>query len=121
MGPGTLLFPSYRSGREAMVQNIQKVVNAVAKRAGWKNGEITPKMFRHTYISARVQTTVNGAPIAAFQVAREVGHTSTSMIEKVYGHLGQVQHRSKVVEYRVAQHRQAVAALRHALRHAGAR
>ncbi len=27
------------------------------------------------------------------------------MVRKVYGHLGQVRHRAKVVEYRVGQHR----------------
>ena len=49
-------------------------------------------------------------------VAREVGHSSTAMIEKVYGHLGQIQHRSEVVEYRVRQHRKAIARLRQTLR-----
>ena len=101
-----------------MLTDWRKLLDAVATRAGWKRGEIVPKMFRHTYISARIQTTQGGAPVAAFTVAKEVGHSSTAMIEKVYGHLGQVQHRSKVVEYRVAQHKQAVAKLRHALRHA---
>src|SRR6266567_4643333 len=70
------------------------------------------QILRHTYISARIQTTQNGAPVAAFTVAREVGHSSTAMIEKVYGHLGQIQHRSAVVEYRVRQHKQAIARLR---------
>jgi integrase len=121
MGGGTLLFPSYHARVEAMVTNVQKPVNAVAERAGWKRGEITPKMFRHTYISARIQTTQHGKPVAAYTVAREVGHSSTAMIEKTYGHLGEVQHRSTVVEYRVEQHKQAVARLRHALRHAAGR
>ena len=114
MAGGTLLFPSFRTGQEAMLTDIRKLVDAVAIRAGWKAGEITTKMFRHTYISARIQTTQNGAPVAAFTVAREVGHSSTAMIEKVYGHLGQVQHRSEVVEYRTKQHKKAVARLRQA-------
>jgi hypothetical protein len=29
-------------------------------------------------------------------------------VEKVYGHLGTIRHRSEVVEYRVAQHEQAL-------------
>ncbi len=33
------------------------------------------------------------------------------MIEKVYGHLGQTRHRSKHVEYRVEQHKQAIRTL----------
>lgn len=124
MGGGTLLFPSCRTGQQAMLTDFRKLLDAVAKRAGWKAGEITPKMFRHTYISARIQTTDHGAPVAAFTVAREVGHSSTAMIEKVYGHLGQTRHRSKFVEYRVEQHKQAVkdllksrAGVRHTLRH----
>jgi len=115
MGGGTLLFPSYRTGQGAMLTDIRKLIDGVAKREGWKSGEITPKMFRHTYISARIQTTQNGAPVAAFTVAREVGHSSTAMIEKVYGHLGQIQHRSEPVEYRVRQHRYAIARLRQML------
>ncbi len=111
LGGGTLLFPSFRTGHEAMLTDFRKLLDAVAKLAGWKKGEITSKMFRHTYISARIQTTHNGEPVAAFTVAREVGHSSTAMIEKVYGHLGQA-HRSKVVEYRVEQHKQAIRALR---------
>src|SRR5439155_3111147 len=105
---GTLLFPSFRTGQEAMLTDVRKLLDAVATRAGWKKGDITPKMFRHTYISARIQTTEDGAPVAAFTVAKEVGHTSTAMIEKVYGHLGSARHRSKYVEYRSEQHKQAI-------------
>src|SRR5436309_14621921 len=101
-----------------MVTDVRKVLDAVAKRAGWTQGEITTKMFRHTYISARIQTTDSGAPVAAFTVAREVGHSSTAMLEKVYGHLGQVQRRSNVVEYRSSQPKQAIGdqEVRHTLR-----
>ena len=94
-----------------MLTDVRKLLDTVAKSAGWKAGEITPKMFRHTYISARIQTTENGAPVAAFTVAKEVGHSSTAMIEKVYGHLGQVRHRAKYVEYRVEQHKPAIRTL----------
>ena len=45
-----------------------------------------------------------GAPVAAWTVAKELGHTGTAMIEKTYGHLGEVRHRSEAVEYRVEQH-----------------
>ena len=57
-----------------------------------------------SYITARLQTLDRGAPISSWTVAGEVGHSSTDM-EDVYGHLGQVRHRAKVVEYRVAQHK----------------
>ena len=105
MGPGTLLFPSYRTGEEAMVTDFRKLLDAIGERAGWKGGEIRSKMFRHTYITARLQTTDHGAPVSTWTVAREVGHNSTDMIDRVYGHLGTVRHRSKVMEYRVKQHR----------------
>ena len=42
--------------------------------------------------------------MAAWTVAKELGHTGTAMIEKTYGHLGEVRHRADVVEYRVEQH-----------------
>ena len=37
-------------------------------------------------------------------MAKDSGHSGTAMIEKSYGHLGEVRHRSEVVEYRVEQH-----------------
>ena len=46
MGAGTLLFPSFRTKHEAMLTDVRKLLDAVAKQAGWKKGEITPKMFR---------------------------------------------------------------------------
>jgi hypothetical protein len=46
----------------------------------------------------------HGAPIAAYTVAREVGHSGTAMIERTYGHLAQARHRAEAVEYRVEQH-----------------
>ena len=45
-----------------------------------------------------------GAPVAAWTVAKELGHSGTAMIEKTYGHLGEVRHRADAVEYRVEQH-----------------
>jgi hypothetical protein len=48
-------------------------------------------------------------------VMREMGHASLDMVQRVYGHLGEIRHRSPVVEFRVANHvdqlRDAVAAL----------
>ena len=38
-------------------------------------------------------------------LAREVGHSSTDVIEKTYGPLGQIRRCSEAVEYRVEQHR----------------
>lgn len=102
--PSQLLFPSYRTGREAMVTDFHRLLDAVAERAGWKPGEIRSKMFRHTYCAARLQTLDRGAPVSVYTVARELGHGGESMVRRVYGHLGHVRHRVEVVEYRVHQH-----------------
>ncbi len=67
-------------------------------------GEIRSKMFRHTYCAARRQTLDGGAPVSTFTVAREMGHGGEAMVRLVYGHLGQVRHRSEAVEYRTEQH-----------------
>jgi integrase len=109
MGGGTLLFPAFLKGQEAMLDNIpRKSLNAIAKRAGWKSGEITSKWFRRTYASARLQTVEHGAWVSPFTVAKELGHGSLAMVMKIYGQLGQFRHRSKVVKDRVEQHRKAV-------------
>jgi hypothetical protein len=46
--------------------------------------------------------------VSPFTVGKELGHGGTSMVERVYSHLGQVRHRSDVVEYRIEQHREAL-------------
>ena len=102
--PSRLLFPSYRTGAETMLTDFRKLLDAVAVRAGWNAGEITPKMFRHTYASARLQTMDHGAPVSIFTVSRELGHGSEALVKRIYGHLGTLRHRARVVEYRVEQH-----------------
>ena len=49
-----------------------------------------------------------GAPVSPYTVGQELGHGGTSMVERVYAHLGQVRHRSEVVEFRIEHHREAV-------------
>jgi integrase len=94
-----LLFPSpVQDG--AMVVELRKQLDAVAERAGWKSGEIRTKAFRHTYCAARLQTLDGAAPISPFTVAREMGHGGMALVNRVYGHLGTVRHRSQHVEYR---------------------
>jgi integrase len=102
-----LLFPSDRAGEgPSMLTDARKLLDAVAERAGWKAGEIRTKMFRHTYCAARLQCLDRGAPIALYTVAKEMGHGGDSMVRRVYGHLGQVRHRSEAVEYRIEQHQE---------------
>ena len=122
--PGTLLFPSFRTGGEAMLTDVRKLLDRVAARAGLleplvdsesggqsrgearghtrKGGHaVRTRMFRHTYCSARLQTLDGGRPVAEYTVASELGHGSEDMIRKVYAHLGLIRHRSDVVEYRL--------------------
>ncbi len=42
--------------------------------------------------------------MSTFTLARELGHTGVHLVERIYGHLGEVRHRSEVVEFRVEQH-----------------
>ena len=89
-----------------MVSDFRKALDLVAERAGWRPGEVRSKAFRHTYCAARLQTLDGGAPVSTFTVAREMGHGGLSLVNRVYGHLGDVRHRSANVEYRVEQHKQ---------------
>jgi integrase len=106
--PGQLLFPSPKLSGEGMITDTRKALDAIGKRVGWNAGEIRTKMFRHTYCATRLQTVDRGAPVSEYTVAKEMGHGGTSLVRRVYGHLGQVRHRSEVMEYRVEQHQEAL-------------
>jgi integrase len=103
-----LLFPSRRGKAAAkgdkMVHDTRKALDSIGERAGWKPGEIRSRIFRTTYATTRLQTLDNGAPVAVWTVSRELGHASTAMLERIYGKLGMVRHRSEVVEFRAEQH-----------------
>ncbi len=107
--PGRLLFPSYRSGKERMMVELRKILDGVAQLAGWKAGEVRCKMLRHTFTAARLQCLDRGAPISVYTVARELGHGGEQMVRRIYGHLGEVRHRSEDLEYRVDPSRKEVA------------
>lgn len=102
---GELLFPSPRGVEEAMITDLRKALDAAALPAGFAKGKIRTKVLRHTYCSARLQTLDGGAPVSEFTVAKEMGHGGFSLVRNIYGHLGRIRHRSDVVEYHVAQHR----------------
>lgn len=104
---GGLLFPAPRP-EGGMVNDFRRALDIIAERAGWKPGEVRSKMFRHTYCAARLQTLDHGAAVSVFTVARELGHGGDALVKRVYGHLGEVRHRSEVVEYRVEQHGRAL-------------
>ncbi|MEX0912248.1 MAG: tyrosine-type recombinase/integrase, partial [Gemmatimonadota bacterium] len=109
-GLGSLLFPSNRGGEESMIRDLRKSLDRIGKRAGFPAGHIRMHMLRHTYTAARIQTLDRGAPLALYTVARELGHSSTNMIEDRYGHLHDraVLGGSEVVEYRVEHHREKI-------------
>jgi hypothetical protein len=75
----------------------------------WRGTPVRTRIFRHTYCSARLQTLDRGHPVNTFTVRCELGHGSDDMVNKVHSHLGDVRHRSDVVEYRVSQHLEALA------------
>jgi len=95
-----LLFPSTnRAGATIMVRDFRKALAVVAKAAKLDTARITPKVFRHTYCAARLQSLDNGQPVSAWTVKTELGHGSLAMVERVYGHLGQTRDRTEGVEY----------------------
>ena len=50
----------------------------------------------------------HGAPISLYQASREMGHGFEEMVRRGYAHLASVRHRSKVVEFRIEQHENAL-------------
>ena len=60
--------------------------------------------FRHSYCAAGLQLLDHGAPISPYTVAKWLGHGGTALVNRVYGHLGEVRHRSEHLEFRVEQH-----------------
>lgn len=115
-GLGALLFSSTRGKEESPIRDIRKGLDQIATRAGWTEGEIRTKVFRHTYCAARLQTLDQGAPVSPFTIAREMGHGGTRLVERIYGHLGTIRHRSEVVEYRIEHHKEALGDRLRALR-----
>ena len=101
-----LLFPSHQG--PGMIRDLRKTLDAVGERAGFAAGEIRTKRLRHTFCAAALQVVDRGAPISPWTVAKWMGHGGRSLVDRVYGHLGDVRHRSEVVEYRVDQYREAL-------------
>jgi integrase len=120
-----LLFPGRT--KSGMLGDFRRVLDQLAARAGflrpvteaetgrqrrtrskklmWEGRRIHPHMLRHTWTAARLQCLDRGQPVSEYTVAKELGHGGPELVRRIYGHLGQVRHRSEVVEYRVEQHR----------------
>lgn len=95
IAPG-LLFPSpapHRASRTAhwRVYNLRKALAWTIEKAGLEK-RVTLHTLRHTYCATRLQT-YHHAPegqliqVGMYQVARELGHRSTGMVEHIYGHV----------------------------------
>lgn len=93
-----LVVPSERTGRP--YTDVRPSIEEAREAAGIEKA-ITWNTLRHTYASLRLQTLDNGAPISLFKVARELGHSSPTMIFKHYGHVLESPQRLEMVEYRI--------------------
>ena len=91
-----LLFPSQTG---AMITDLRKPLGAIAAEAGIDMPRLTK--FRHTYATARLQTTDGGSQISLWTVAKEMGHKSVARIEDTYGHASHYRPRGEAVEYRI--------------------
>ena len=90
-----LLFPS---GAGEMITDLRKPLGIIAAEAEISRPSLTK--FRHTYATARLQTTDGGKQIALWTVAKELGHKNVSRVEDTYGHPSHHRPRGEVVEYR---------------------
>src|SRR5438132_7928 len=72
--PARLLFPSYRTGQEAMIRDTRKLLDAVSVRCGYPEGEIHLYSFRHSFTAAALQLTDRVAPISPYTVGKYLGH-----------------------------------------------
>lgn len=103
-GPATgLLFPSSRAGDPKMLTDVRKMLAAIGERAGWKAGE-DPVEDVPTELLRRPAPDHRGEAVSQFTVTRGLGHGGSSLVDRVYGHLGSVRHRADVVEFRVQDH-----------------
>ena len=94
--PEDLLFPG-RSG--GMINDLRKPLKVISDDLGIDVPRLT--IFRHTYATARLQTTDNDKQLSLWTVAKELGHKTVARIEDTYGHASHYRPRGEVVEYRL--------------------
>jgi len=95
-GPDALLFPGLSGG---MFTDLRKPLGVIADDLRIEVPRLTK--FRHTYATARLQTTDNGKQISLWTVAKELGHKTVARVEDTYGHPSHYRPRGEVVEYRL--------------------
>ena len=100
--PRDLLFSTSLKSGEAMVTDIRKLLDRIAVRAGWNirrgaNEDFPSHLLRSSAADAR-----RGESRKSVHCVPRTG--SREMVERTYGHLGTIRHRSDVVEYRVESH-----------------
>lgn len=83
---GALLFPSHRRRAERPYLGLDGGLAAAVERAEIDKA-VTLHTLRHTYTAHRLYTVEGGAPVSVWDVAVELGHRDTGMIESVYGHV----------------------------------
>ena len=80
------VFLSLRRGRTGeyeplSISGLEQMIHHLARDAGIGR-RVYPHIFRHTYITERLKAGVDST-----KIRRVVGHTSTQLIDRVYGHL----------------------------------
>ncbi len=95
--PEALLLEGPASG---MIHDLRRALQATSRASGVAVTGVT--IFRHTYATARLQTTDNGKQISLWTVAKELGHKTVARIEDTYGHPSHYRPRGEVVEYRLS-------------------
>ena len=83
---GALLFPSHRRRTERPYLELD-VALAAAVTLAKIDKPVTLHTLRHTYTAHRLYTVEGGAAVSVWDVACELGHRDTGMIESVYGHV----------------------------------
>jgi integrase/recombinase XerD len=74
------------------VSGLEQMIRSLARNAGVTR-RVYPHIFRHTYISELLRRKVDST-----KVRRVVGHSSTQLIDRVYGHLLDSDLASEVLE-----------------------
>ena len=68
---------------------------------GGREGSSGRRCFGRPTVRHGCRRSTTAPPVSVYSVGRELGHGGDALVRRVYGHLGEVRHRSEVMEYRV--------------------